>query len=73
MTAIVYTKNDCPYCVEAKKLLTAKDIAYTEVVIGEDILREDFISLFPEQKTVPMIIMDGVKYGGYDKLREHFA
>jgi glutaredoxin 3 len=73
MIAVVYTKKQCPYCDQAKMLLSAKDVDYTEVVIGEDMLREDFISLFPEQKTVPLIIMNGVKYGGFDKLREHFA
>lgn len=72
MSAIVYTKKQCPYCDQAKMLLSLKDIEYTEVVIGEDMQREDFMSLFPEQRTVPLIIMDGVKYGGFDKLREHF-
>ena len=72
MRAIIYTKENCPYCVKAKTLFNIKRIDYTEVHIGSDITREDFISLFPEQKTVPLIIIDGVKIGGYDKLTEWF-
>lgn len=72
MNVIVYSKSDCPYCVKAKNLLTQKGFDYTEVVIGQDILREDFVSTFPEQKTVPLIMIDGVKVGGYDKLTEWF-
>ena len=69
---IVYSKTNCPYCVKAKQLLTFKGKQFTEVVIGTDMLREDFMAMFPEQKTVPLIIIDGVKIGGYDNLVERF-
>lgn len=72
MSTLVYSKPNCPYCVKAKSLLASKGIAYEEVVIGKDMITEDFRSIFPEQKTVPLIIMNGVKYGGYDKLTEYF-
>lgn len=68
MKAIVYTKDNCPYCTQAKNLLTLKEIPYTEVGIGSDITREDFISLFPDQKSVPLILIDEVKVGGYNDL-----
>lgn len=69
---IVYSKPDCPYCVKAKMLLKVKQHPYTESVIGKDILREDFVSLFPDVRTVPLIVIDGVKIGGYDQLVEWF-
>ncbi len=72
MKVIIYTKDNCPYCVKAKSLLSIKNAPYTEVNIGKEITREDFISLFPEQKTVPLIIIDEVKVGGYDQLREYY-
>jgi glutaredoxin len=40
-------------------------------VIGEDILREDFTATFPEVRTAPFIIIDGVKVGGFEQLREY--
>lgn len=72
MKAIVYSKDFCPYCVRAKELLTHNNITYEEVLISKDILREEFISLFPEQKTVPLIFIEGERVGGYDNLVEWF-
>ena len=69
---IVYTKPNCGYCVKAKQLLTMKGNQYTEVVIGTDIMTENFMEMFPEVRSVPFIVIDGVKIGGYDKLVEQF-
>lgn len=57
----IYTKPGCPACVAAKNILNTSDIAYNEVVIGEQMSREQVIAMFPEQKTVPIIIVDGVQ------------
>lgn len=65
---IIYTKPSCPYCVQAKNLLTQKGLQYTEMGIGSDLTREEFIELFPGVKSVPFILINGVKIGGYDKL-----
>ena len=70
---IIYTKDNCPYCVRAKTLLNAKNKQYQEMKIGEDLTREDFISLFPNVKTVPHIIINGDEIGGFDKLTEWFT
>ena len=67
---VVYTKDNCPYCVQAKNLLTNKNVSYTEMKIGVDLTREDFISIFPNVKTVPHIIINGEQIGGFDKLNE---
>lgn len=72
MSVIVYTKDQCPYCVKAKTLLTIKQMSFTEVKLGVDMQRDDFVAMFPEQKTVPLIVIDGVKIGGFDKLTEWF-
>ena len=66
----IYTKDDCPYCVSLKNLLKQKGKAYIETNIGRDIRRDDFISLFPNVKTVPHIIINGEQIGGFDKLNE---
>ena len=67
---IIYTKDNCPHCVNAKKLMAHHRKAYQEMKIGGDLTREDFISIFPNVKTVPHIIIDGEQIGGYDKLNE---
>jgi glutaredoxin 3 len=68
--AIIYTKDNCPYCVSAKQLLEENGKEYIETNIGRDIRRDDFISLFPNVKTVPHIIINGEQIGGFDKLTE---
>jgi glutaredoxin len=72
MNALVYSKENCPYCVKAKALLVQKNISFMEVKIGDDMLREDFIAMFPEQRTVPLIFVNGVKIGGHNELVEYF-
>ena len=32
----VYSKNNCPFCVQAKQLLESKGVEYTEVNIEHD-------------------------------------
>lgn len=72
MSALIYSKKQCPFCDRAKLLLNLKGQEYTETIIGEDILREDFMELFPDVKTVPLIFIDGKKIGGYEQLREYY-
>ena len=72
MDALIYTKDNCPYCDWAKQLLQKKNVNYTENKIGSGIMREEFIQLFPNQKTVPLIFVDGNKIGGYAELQEFF-
>lgn len=69
---IVYSKHGCPHCVQAKALLSSKNFNYTEVVLGEDLMVEDFKSLFPGVSTVPYIMIDGEKINGFDDLIEWF-
>jgi glutaredoxin 3 len=54
----VYSKNNCPFCVQAKNLLKNKGIDYQEVKIDEDSAAKDFI-LSQGHRTVPQIYQDG--------------
>lgn len=69
---LVYTKDSCPFCDQAKTLLRMKDQRFQEMKIGRDITREQFVDTFPDVRTVPFIIIDGEKVGGYDKLVEWY-
>lgn len=71
--AVIYTKPNCPYCDKAKYLLNMRGVSYTENVIGENVLREEFMEMYPDQRTVPLIFIDGEKIGGYNQLTEHFG
>lgn len=70
---IVYTKDNCPYCVKAKALLKEYGLEYIETVIGKDISREEFLDTFPTVRTVPQIIIDGEHVRGYQGLVNKLA
>ena len=65
----VYSKNNCPFCVQAKNLLRMKGIDYQEVKIDEDQQAKDFV-LEQGHRTVPQIYKDGALLveGGYQGL-----
>jgi glutaredoxin 3 len=69
----VYSKDNCPYCVKAKNLLKARGIDFTEIKIGVDITRDEFLATFPNARTVPQIILEGEHVGGYDNLAVKLA
>ena len=69
---LIYTKDNCPFCVQAKNLFTNKGEQYIEKKIGKDITREEFMESFPDVRTVPFIIIDGEEVGGYDRLVEYY-
>lgn len=67
---IIYTRPDCGYCEKAKALITQKGHKYSEVVLGTDITKEELFEMFPGVKTVPIVVLDGQKIGGYVELTE---
>ena len=71
MKAIVWSKDNCPYCVQAKQLLTIKGIEYEEKKIGEGYTKEDLLDAVPDARSVPQIFLDGNHVGGITELRAH--
>jgi len=67
----VYSKNNCAFCVQAKNLLTSKDIEFQEIKIDENTDARDFI-LAEGHRTVPQIYQDGklLVEGGFNGLRK---
>lgn len=65
----VYSKNNCPFCVQAKNLLKSKNIAFEEIRIDEDAAAKEFI-LEQGHRTVPQIYLNGKLFveGGYQGL-----
>lgn len=70
MNVIIYTKDACSYCTNAKLLLNSKGFSYTELKLGEDFTRETLLEMFPEARTFPIIVIDGFNIGGYVQLKE---
>jgi glutaredoxin 3 len=71
---IIYTKPDCPWCDKAKALLDSYNIKYAIMVYGVDFSREYLEKLLPvgSKVTVPQIVMNGKRIGGYEDLVAYF-
>ncbi len=65
----IYTKDYCPYCVKAKKLLEIKGQDFDEIDITHDTkLVEEMVKKAGGRKTVPQIFINGKHIGGCDDL-----
>lgn len=65
----VYSSILCPYCYRAKKLLTDKGVAFTEIDVGMDPdLRSEMTRKAGGRHTVPQIFIGARHVGGSDEL-----
>lgn len=65
----IYSTRACAYCVRAKALLNAKQVAYTEYLVDLDpARREEMLSRSQGRRTVPQIFIGGQHVGGCDDL-----
>jgi ribonucleoside-diphosphate reductase beta chain len=63
----IYTKQDCPFCVNAKQLITGLRDTYTEVVVtqADELPRKEF-------RTVPQILLGSEFIGGFTQLLDWY-
>lgn len=71
MKAIVWSKDTCPFCDQAKALLKQKNIEFEEKRIGHGYTREQLLEAVPDARTVPQIFLDGKLVGGFTELRKY--
>jgi glutaredoxin 3 len=72
-TAIVWSKENCPYCLQAKALLKQKGIEFEERNINGDWTREQLLEAVPTARTLPQIFLDDNYIGGFTELRRHLS
>ena len=73
MKAIVWSKDQCPYCVQAKNLLESRGIEYEERNVSKDWTREQLLEAVPTARTLPQIFLDQEHVGGFNELRKKLA
>lgn len=69
--AIIWSKDNCHFCDQAKNLLRVRNIAYEERNINHDWTREQLLEAVPSARTVPQIFLDDQYIGGFNELRKH--
>ena len=70
--AIVWSKNQCPYCDQAKALLKIKGIEFEERNVQKDWTKEQLLEAVPTARTLPQIFLDDNYIGGFTELKKHF-
>jgi glutaredoxin 3 len=71
MKAIVWSKDACPFCVQAKALLESRGIEYEERNIMHGTwTREQLLESVPNARTLPQIFIDNELVGGFTELRK---
>jgi glutaredoxin 3 len=65
----VYSKDNCPFCVQAKNLLKLKGVEFEEINISQQPEAREFI-MSEGHRTVPQIYQDGKLFveGGFQGL-----
>jgi glutaredoxin len=71
MKALVWSKDGCPFCVQAKALLESQSIEFEERNINKDWTREQLLEAVPTAKTLPQIFLDDNYIGGFTELHKH--
>jgi glutaredoxin-like protein len=69
---VVFSKPGCPFCTEAKELLTAKGFAFNEIAL-ENKNRGKILGAVSGKMTAPQVFIDGTLVGGLDALKAKLA
>lgn len=71
MSVVIWSKDTCPYCDQAKNLLKLKGIEYEERKLGYGFTKEDLLESVPTARSVPQIIINNELIGGFTELKNH--
>ncbi|MGI9387530.1 MAG: glutaredoxin 3 [Methyloligellaceae bacterium] len=65
---VIYTKDYCGFCAQAKAFLEAKGATFTEIDVTHDTTLQTEMMDRSKRRTVPQIFIDGRHIGGFDDL-----
>jgi len=63
---LIYGKLMCPFCDKAKAFCEQRGFDYEYKVLDTDYTKEELLETFPGARTVPQIVINGEKVGGYE-------
>lgn len=70
MSAILWSKMNCPQCEQAKQLLNRKGIQFEVRTIGDgQWTKEMLLEAAPTARAVPQIFIDEEYVGGFSELK----
>ena len=69
--AVVWSKDGCSHCVQAKALLESKGIEFEERNVSQEWTKEQLLEAVPTARTLPQIFLNDKLIGGFTELRRH--
>ena len=66
----IYSSDRCQFCNAAKRLLTNKGLAFEEIQLDIEPLRQQEMMERTGGRTVPQILIDGKAVGGFEEIVE---
>jgi len=74
MKAVVWSKDNCSHCVQAKNQLQSKGIEFEERNITQGTwTKEQLLEVVPNARALPQIFLDEELVGGFNELRKHLG
>jgi glutaredoxin len=73
MDITIYTTLGCSYCTTIKELMDRANVEYTAILVGKDMLLEEFRNLYPKAAGFPYCIIDDVPVGGLMETAKYFT
>lgn len=71
--AVIWSKDNCQFCDQAKQLLKMKNIEVEERKIGSGWTKEQLLEAVPTARTVPQIFLDEEYVGGFNELKQRLT
>jgi glutaredoxin 3 len=65
----IYTRDNCPNCVSAKRILEAANLKYVDVDIQLGDRLANFLKEFPDARQMPQIFINDQRVGGVEGLK----
>jgi len=66
----IITRSGCPFCINAKEMLTDNNMDYEEIVLGDDASLRT-VRAITGYETVPQIFIEGTHIGGSEELETY--
>jgi glutaredoxin len=66
---IIYTRDNCPNCEIAKRILSQANIEYIDVDIMLGSRLQNFLAEYPDARQMPQIFINDQRVGGVEGLK----
>jgi glutaredoxin 3 len=67
---VIFSKSECPHCIDAKEILNGLAIPFKEINIEEDLKNSMLMSHASKRHTVPQIFFNDQHIGGASELKQ---